>query len=260
MSLEYDKNPSFWSSGLVSVISNVIGGVIVAVGTAAVIAVWSRIQQCKFRQLFGCTKTEHYYLKYGSFFLPSRSIILSKHPTIVRHDTHPAHNIQDITAEADIRAIGYLAAAFGKGAGIPPVVEGDHIADNIMNISFISIGGLTNHRSRDIARDPANIFLDFQGDKIVAKQTGDILATAPPLTAGYDHGIIVKINPTQSPRRTSIWCAGHGDLGTSGAVWFLANRRPFARITKTTTGSDDSTRLLKELRLRSGKVEVLSKE
>jgi hypothetical protein len=220
--------------------------------------------------LFGLDNSDSFYLKYASFILPNRNIVLGKHSTIVHRDTSEASNLTDVTSEADIRAIGYLASAFGKGAGIAPTVEADHKADDHMDISFICVGGVTNHRSRDLACDPANVFLQFQGDNIVVKQTGQILVTAPPLVAGYDYGLIVKIHPTHNPSRTWIWCAGHGDWGTSGAAWFLAHHwkvihdfaknRPFARITRTRSGSDDSTRLLKQLQLRGGSVQVLSLE
>lgn len=74
------------------------------------------------------------------------------------------------------------------------------------------------------------------------------------MQSGFDNGVILKINPSQNPQKTWICCAGRGEWGTSGAAWWLskywkriskqAGNRPFAFITQTQIGSDDSTTLL----------------
>jgi hypothetical protein len=120
-----------------------------------------------------------------------------------------------------------------------------------MDISFLAIGGHTNHKTVDIFDNEENKFLDFGHESIVSKESGDPIIIAE---SEVDYAIIIKISPFENTKRTWLCCAGFGEWGTSGAAWWLshnwktiykkAKNRPFACITRTRVGSDDSTRML----------------
>lgn len=120
-----------------------------------------------------------------------------------------------------------------------------------MDISFLAIGGHTNHKSMDIFDDEQNVFLDFGHESIVSRESGDQILVAE---QDVDYAIILKIRPRNNPKRVWLCCAGFGEWGTSGAAWWLshnwktikseAKHKPFACITSTRVGSDDSTRML----------------
>ena len=158
-------------------------------------------------------------------------------------------NQEFISGFHDPLAVSHLAGAFGRHAKTAPIITDDADVDSKMEISFISVGG-QNFKTYDLITHKNNVFLKFGpgGKTIQAKASGKTVIQEE---SGFDYGIIIKINPSDSPKRTWICCAGIGSWGTSGAAWWLAHNwkkvykeargKPFAYITKTRVGSDDST-------------------
>lgn len=117
-----------------------------------------------------------------------------------------------------------------------------------MDISFLSVGGLNNYKSLDIFENKSNEFLQFGSNGIESKTLKRAIAN---IEGTIDCGLILKLHPSNNPNRTWLCVAGIGEWGTSGASWWLSHHwktiqkcakdKPFACITKTKYGSDDST-------------------
>ena len=226
-----------------------------------------RIKTYKCRQLFGNDTAKAYHIIYTVYNSPDRRIVFPKTPPKVsrKHNAIGATNLTTIHSCAITRSVGYLNYVIGKTIGIPPILSSDEETDENMDLSFLSVGGLTNYKSVDLLEDESNTFLDFN-------ENGEIISKGPIkrslniiCNSGYDYGFIIKIHPKNNPRRTWICCAGIGEWGTSGAAWYLANRwkrfykfvkkNEFACITKTKIGSDTSTHpTLKLLKNSNGEI------
>ncbi len=132
-----------------------------------------------------------------------------------------------------------------------PHIRSDIELDERMDISFLSVGGVNNFKSLDVIENESNIFLKFGGGGIQSKTLNGSIAK---IEGKIDCGLILKIHPENNPNRTWICVAGIGEWGTSGASWWLsrhwktickrAKEKPFACVTKTVYGSDDSTSLV----------------
>ena len=237
--------------GLSAVVWNVVGGAIVAGLTLAVQNIRKRLRRRSFRKVFGDVAEAEYYLIYGSFLSPSRETVYHKQRPQVPRRSSSATNLTTVHSVSATRSVSYLAFEIGSNSETSPRIISDVDADPLMDISFISIGGLTNHKTVDLLDNEENVFLDFGNESIVSKTSREAIVLAD---SEVDYGIILKISPFDNPRRTWICCAGFGEWGTSGAAWWISRNwrtiyrrakcKPFACITRTRVGSDDSTRMV----------------
>ena len=64
-----------------------------------------------------------------------------------------------------------------------------------------------------------NQLIYFDNRRFYSKKSEkDVLSPKP----SFDYGIIVKLRPSQFPKRTWFVCAGLGEWGTSGSAWSLS--------------------------------------
>lgn len=239
------------SEGIWAVMWNVIGGAIVAGLTLAMQGICKKARRRSFRMIFGKDVENDFYLVYPLFEPPSSEIVFKKPPSKVSRKTYSATNLSEVHSTAVTRAVNYLAYEIGSSSVTPPRIISDVDADKSMDISFLAIGGRTNHKTVDIFDNEENKFLDFKDGSIVSKESEDPIIN---VESEVDYAIIMKINPFAKSERTWLCCAGFGEWGTSGAAWWLshnwktiykgAKNRPFACITCTKVGSDDSTKML----------------
>lgn len=239
------------SEGLLAVMWNVIGGAVVAGLILAVQGICKKVRRRSFRMIFGKDVENVFYLVYPHYESPSREIEFRKPPSRVPRRTCSATNLSALHSTAATRTVNHLAYEIGSNSITPPRIISDVEADQLMDISFLAIGGHTNHKSVDIFDNEENKFLDFGHESIVSKESGDSIVMAE---SKVDYAIILKISPFGNPKRTWLCCSGFGEWGTSGAAWWLshnwksiykkAKNRSFACITRTRVGSDDSTRML----------------
>lgn len=241
------------NEGLIAIIWNVVGGAIVAGLTMAVQIINRILRRSSFRKVFGEVEKQDYYLIYASFLSPSRETVYYKDRTQVHRCSTSATNLTTIQSVSASRSVNYFAFVIGSNSEIPPRITSDADADSLMDISFISIGGYTNLKTVDLFDNENNVFLDFNlnQESIVSKTSREAIVHAE---SEVDYGIIIKISPFANSQRTWICCAGFGEWGTSGAAWWIsrnwkmihrrAKSKPFACITRTRVGSDDSTRMV----------------
>lgn len=235
---------------LVSLGLNVVGGALVAGGMETRAYLRKRWRRRAFKSIFGLDAVGEMCVIYESFVPPNRGTVFNKAPGRVLRATSAAKNLTSVAPGAGVRGATHIGYAIGRDGIGTAVIQADDVDDDRMDISFVSIGGL-NHRSSDLLDDANNVFLKFRQNNIVAKLSGALLIREETLATGLDYGFIVKIHPAQNERRTWICCAGLGEWGSSGPAWYLAHHwrdiyrkvgdEPFACVTKTRFGSDDST-------------------
>ncbi len=212
---------------------------------------WRYVLTWRSRQVFGTDIGKEFRIIYNVNIPPQGTVFAKPAPKVPRDNYRWTKDLTSVNSCATTRAIGYLVYSFGGMASRPPIVSSDVDADDRMDISFISIGGVTNLKTCDILRDASNYFLDFRGGSIVDRSSQLPIVEA---SARVRYGLIIKINPQSNPDRTWICCAGFEEWGTSGGAWFLATKwksirkwakgKPFAIITGTEYGSDESTKLV----------------
>lgn len=200
---------------------------------------WYYVLTWTFKQVFGRDAGKEYHVIYNINIVPKGIVFEKPEPKVKRDNYRRTQNLTTINSCAVTRAIGYLVYAFGEKVNKPPIISSDVDTDDRMDISFISVGGVTNQKTCDVLRDGSNHYSKLWGIEF----TGDV-----------DYGFIMKIKPDSNPKRTWICCAGYGEWGSSGAAWFLARKwkdirklakgKPFAIITKTEINSDESTKLV----------------
>lgn len=227
---------------------------------------WYYLSTWTFKQVLGRDAGKEYHIIYNISIPPEDTIYLKPKPKVKRDNYRKTQNLTTINSCAVTRAIGHLVYAFGEKVNKPPTISSDVDTDDRMDISFISIGGLTNLKTCDLLKDNSNNFLDFNKRSIVHPSSK---LPVIEFTGDVDYGFIIKIKPHSNPKRTWICCAGFGEWGSSGAAWFLARKwkdirkwtkdKPFAIITKTDVNSDESTELLHKFLTSEDVEDVLRK-
>ncbi len=161
---------------------------------------------------------------------------------------------KEIGSFCEIRALSYVARSIAENSSIETQVMSAPEISGEFNLDFIAVGAMSNLKSCDLFANPGNRLAEFslQQGAFVRKKDGSVLWRN---RQGYDHGIIVKINPTQFPDRTWITCSGFNEWGTSGTAYFLANHwrelhkqlqgsdKPFLAVIEVQEGKDQSAML-----------------
>lgn len=219
-----------------------------------------------FKQVFGRDAVKEYHVIYNINIVPRGIVFEKPEPKVKRDNYRRTQNLTTINSCAVTRAIGYLVYAFGEKVDKPPIISSDVDTDDRMDISFISVGGVTNQKTCDVLRDTSNQFLEFKRRSIVHRPSK---LPVIEFTGDVDYGLIIKIKPHSNPKRTWICCAGFGEWGSSGSAWFIARKwkdirkwakdKPFAIITKTDVNSDESTELIHKFLTSEDVEDVLRK-
>ncbi len=240
------------NDSIIQIVYNIIGGGIV--GGFTWFWSWGKKKWYarNFKQIFQDDEDGNFHLIYKSLQSDKKDVFPPEKSGVFR-GTPATTNVGLINSCADTRSVGYLVYAFGKNIRKSPIIVSHVDVDKQINLSFISIGGPTNHKTRDIMA--ANSLIDYENGKIVAKVSRSVIVKDGD-EAGFDYGFIVKIHPTNFPRRAWICSGGIGVWGCSGAAWYLAHRwndirklagkKEFVCITKTRSGIDEDTYLLKQ--------------
>jgi len=231
------------------IIWNIVGGLIVAFLIFFFQWVRQKTKRKKFKKVFG-NDSDNFYIVYPSYEAPKNSSF-PKSPSKVPRRKYTTVNLTTINSNASTRSISHLSYIFGKYSKSLPQIKSDVDLDQQMDISFLSVGGLNNYKPLDVLDNTANIFLEFGNGGIQSKTSSESIAN---VAGKHDFGLILKIHPENNPNRAWLCVAGLGEWGTSGAAWWLsrywktihkqAKEKPFACVTKTIYGSDDSTSLV----------------
>jgi len=246
---------------ITTIIFNIIGGIIAGLTVLLLQYLYKKyLLAPRFRQIFGEDVNREFYVIYALYNAPLRDNFFPKPKSqVYRSRASNGKDLKKVTSCASAKAVGYIVNAFGQNNKRTPQIEADtnKNIDECDNISFVSIGGLTNLKTLDLLNNRSNIFcdFDFKNDEltIINKKSGETIVRSKE-TKDYTYGFIIKIHPEGKSNRTWICCAGFGIWATSGAAWYLSNnwkeirkfvgKKPFACIVKTEPGKDDSTKPL----------------
>lgn len=140
--------------------------------------------------------------------------------------------------------------------------------------SFICFGSSdSNIKTKDILSFNNNNFLDFGFDTISGERVIHRKRHPHDITkiSNKDKGMIVKITNEHFPEYKCFVCAGLGEWGTAGAVWYLANKwekllkdygeNDFGIVVEVTPLSVESTLILESdiLALRKSFLKIIAK-
>lgn len=227
--------------------------------------IYGRLNLRRFRAVFGDDVGKEFYVIYKS----SRTDSDARFPAVqseVPQPTAGTTHLSTINSCATTRATGYLLYEFGRRTRDTPLLRSHSETSHRTDLSFITIGG-GNHKTNDFLKDPSNVFLDHKYPAIVAKASRQVIAQAE---GKYDYGFIAKIHPHNHLGRTWVCCYGIGEYGSSGAAYYLSHNwriiqktvgnKPFAYVTRTEFGKDDSTCVVGGPFYDSGSVDEFAKK
>jgi len=247
------------------VIADIPREALLALSVAGVIGLaklaWNRWRRRGFKKVFGARASE-YKLAFGSMVVRPDLLILAA-PSYRRLAQFPlakiarpdmAFSAQSVASGCEIRAVAYVGSALNKEGRISSRVVTDDSIRQELDLDFVAFGAMSNLKTLDMFGNPANDLADYDPtmECFVSKTDRSPLYAR---RSGFDYGIILKVHPTQFPRRSWISCAGVGEWGTSGSAWFLANRwreisrqirgdEKFLCVLEVTPGQDESSRSL----------------
>jgi hypothetical protein len=248
-------------SWIVAILLNILGGILagLALWGIELLIKFYRTQH-PFRKFFGVDDEYNIiYCLYNAPMCPhsdpSCKLVFRKKPRqSAGSQAHPGINLQEVTSVAGAKGVGFLVEAFSRNLKKSPkiVADVDPIIETRRDISFISLGGGTNHKTCDLLDNPSNIFVNLVAEplSVIIKSTNKELAKNGNAGTGKDFGFIVKIHPDNNYERTWISCFGFGIVGTIGAAHYIANKwkqirkyvnyQPFALMIQSQAGSEDS--------------------
>ncbi len=214
----------------------------------------------RFKRVFGSTASE-YFIAFASLEINpaiqqiarSTDAKLGEFPLVKPSRPDLAFKAQKVVSGCELRALSYLGSSLVSNGGMEVKVVADEEISNKLDVDCVSLGAMSNLKTRDVFSNPANRLAEYSYGPsfFLSKKDGKALC---PIQPGFDYGIILKIHPSQFPGRTWIACAGIGEWGTSGASWFLANKwkeiakrvkqtEQFVCVFEVMPGQDESARL-----------------
>jgi hypothetical protein len=235
--------------GVIAVLQNLIATALWEIGRRT----WLMLGRRRFGRVFGIDAARG-RLSIALGVLEPPGIVTEHGEQLVHIFPKPGSNppatfsASKIISNCEVRASNYLIESVAVNAGNWSMITTDAEIQHQNDLSFISIGLLNNHKTVELLANPANTLVAFAIPRFISKASGRLIIQNE--NAVHDHGLILKIRPSNQPHRTWICCAGLGEWGTSAAAWYLTPRgreiykkfkdRSFAIILRVTPGSDDS--------------------
>jgi len=250
-------------SKLENILWNVLGGILAGLALIGLERLYRYLRAWKFRSFFGVD--ESYFIIYTLYNAPTCPKNDSECKLLFGKTSRKnagskvgsGINLHQVASIASTKGVGYLVEAFSRNMRKAPNIAAD-VDTNVMvkmNISFVAVGGKTNYKSSDLLNNPSNVFLHFEGNKIICPVSKEIIAKLEGAKPGDDIGLIVKIHPDANPERTWICCAGFGITGTVGTTYYLsrkwrklkkyAGRGQFGCVLSCPSISEEDTKLMR---------------
>lgn len=236
---------------------NILGGIFASLLTLGVIKTYAFLNGRRFRNIFGFVSDTPFFITYGLLKLDQVFDVEGrpyKFPFIKPDVTETFGNLSALVSDAQTRGVNYVAEAFGKNANIKASLVSDTEIMNKLDISFCSVGGRNNLKTRFVEEHEENKFFKFDladGGSIVAVKDTTLRFS---VYGTFDYGFIIKLRPSSLSNRTWIAIAGLGEWGTSGAAWFLTRNwkqiekmygdKQFGLVIKVKGGKDESAEMV----------------
>lgn len=238
---------TWFTDGTIQVFWNLVGGAITAAiaGTSAFLL--GAFHKRSFRKIFGeDIGTDEFFLSYALLKLKELS---PADPMPYRKPGAPtvAISISFPVSYPEVRAAKYLSESIASNSFSPPRLSSDFELHSRLDISFIAFGGpLSNVKTKD-AIDATNTLVTFDNQEFRSPKSKKLVVKRE---TGFDYGLILKVHPSQFPKRTWFTCAGVGEWGSSGAAWYLSKKwkdildfagsKEFAVVVKVSPEQDES--------------------
>lgn len=240
---------------MLDILINIIGGIVVAILAAAYIRLRKKYYKYNFKKILGKDAEDNFNIVHGSMKLKpvfNEKGEPMKWPYYKNGVSGSFGNISSVVSLAGAKSTKYVSETFAKVLGTSPKLISDVEVREKLDISFCSIGGNNNLKTRDVLDSDQNTFFEFDllegSANIFSKKDSDKKFS---IDNKHDYGFIIKIIPKSFPNRVWICIAGLGEYGTSGAAWFfmknwkkLPKNKPFGFIIKTKFGQDESAELV----------------
>lgn len=198
---------------IIQIIYNIIGGAIVAVLTWLFLGLIKRYYKWNFKRVFGRDSTSNFFITYGQMRLsPCYDEKGNKREWPYYHKSGRSFRVSSVVSFAETRAVKYISETFGKVANVSPKLISDEEIEEKLDMSFCSIGGLNNLKTKDVLQSEDNEFYDFytssSGIVIITKKNEEKKFS---IDGTYDYAFIIKIIPKNFPNRAWIAVAGLGE-------------------------------------------------
>jgi hypothetical protein len=242
---------------LKQILFNIIGGASVLLLERLYFEVKKRYFKWRFKGVFGKDSMDNFILTYGQMRLSpcfDEKGEIRKWPYFHKYKSNSKFNVSSVVSFAETKSIKYLSESFGDITGYNPKLLSDEEIAEKLDISFCSIGGLNNLKTGDVLQGEENsfYFFDTSGPAVaIASKRNEKKFQVDGI---YDFAFIIKITPKNFPDRVWIAVAGLGELGTSGAAWFLSKKwrklpqnKSFGVIVKVRAGQDESAEIVEEI-------------
>ena len=244
--------PNIWNEDFKNIWFNVLGGFITVALTELFFSIRRRLRQHDLREVFGddIVNAVRSHIVYAEFTLQPRVQGNVTHPYQKPGDGRNGFSIENPVSGCEARSANYLISTLSKEGGRFPSFVPDTQVQDLLDISFITLGGpASNLKTNDAMLNQGNRFVRFDqaNDRMVRVGENVPLFQRQP---GFDYGLILKFRPQQFPERVWIVCAGFSEWGSSGAAWYLSQNwkkihdrwknAPFAMIVKVRPTQDES--------------------
>jgi hypothetical protein len=219
---------------------------------------WSRLTRRRYAHVFGADATRgRLYIAVGALE-PPRIQDLNGNPTFYIFPKAGLLGLlfsaSQVISNCEVRAAKDLIESVAVNAGNWSVMTTDEAIRDQRDLSFVAIGLMNNLKTRRLLESSTNSLVRCEVDHFASKASGRLLVRNSTQRPTEDHGLILKISPSNLPERTWICCAGLSEWGTSGAAWYLSRRwrelqkrchdKPFAAIVRVQRGQDESAELI----------------
>ncbi|MBZ5611883.1 MAG: hypothetical protein LAP38_26785 [Acidobacteriia bacterium] len=215
---------------------------------------WLRLSRHKYTRVFGSDASGgRLYIAVGALAPPPVVDANNNRMIHIFPKTGlPGHlfSASQVISNCEVRAAKYLVESVAVNAGNWSVIATDEEIKDQRDLSFVSIGLMSNLKTIQLLENTSNSLVRCDASRFVSKASGRLLVRNLEERPNEDHGLILKINPSNLPERTWICCAGLDEWGTSGAAWYLARRwrelrsrfgkKPFATIVRVHRRQDES--------------------
>jgi len=264
---------TFYCNEIISIISNIIGGIIVAILIPVYLVMkrWHRNWQLK--KILGrdADSSSMFNIVYAKLSLPdfydrsTKEIV--KYPyykeAFEGHQIKSKFSIKYPVSSCENRAVSYISSFYASYIKKDINIVSDIDIFSKFDLSYISLGWDSNYKTIDAIKNKSNTLVYIGDDhNFRSIKTNEIIFVKE---EGYDYGLILKIHPYEYPKRVWMVCAGIGEYGTSGAAWFLSHKwkeffkksdvinnplsrfksKNFFAIIRVTPGKDESAILAK---------------
>ncbi len=250
---------SFSNDYVVGIVSDVLGGALVALLSVMYLKTTVRFRGWNFKRIFGDDAAKEFFLVYARIRAKEDPSVQWQYYKQYKPSEVGLFKVSSVVPFPETKAVKYLSESFSEAIKNTPklISDEEEIIKSKLDVSFCSFGGYSNLKTIDILERKENVFFHF--DLSQESKEPSIIVNEGNKDAGKkfyidgvnDYGVIIKIRPGNFPNRVWLCAAGLGEWGTSGAAWYLAKKwknlpknKSFGMIIRVRAGQDESAEMV----------------